>query len=98
MASGVHRDGDSRSCGASTIVTGQNNVYINGQLASVLGDPNSHGSGDLLADVGSGTFYINGKLVVMLGSGASPDALCPIIGPPHCNPSATAASGDVFGG
>jgi uncharacterized Zn-binding protein involved in type VI secretion len=90
----IHRDTDSRKCGASTIVNGQKDVFVNGLLASVKGDPNTHGGGALNANNNDGTVYINKKLVVLLGSGAAPDKLCPI--PPHCGPTATGASEDVY--
>ena len=35
-------------------------------------------------------------LVVVNGNGASPDALCPIPGGPHCGPSATSGSPNVY--
>lgn len=88
----VHRDGDARVCGAKTISKGQSTVYVNNRLASVKGDPNTHGAGDLKADVGAGKVFINGEKVVGLGSNASPDNFS---GPPHRNPKATSASGDV---
>lgn len=90
----VHRNTDSRSCGASTEVIGQSDVYINGLLTSVLGDPNTHGGGDLTASNNDGTVFVNGILINLLDSGANPDLLCPI--PPHCYPKATQASADVF--
>lgn len=92
----IHRNNDSRACGASTIVSGQRKVFVNGELASVIGDPNSHGGGRLSASNNDGTVYINNALVVLLGSSASADKLCPPLGPPHCNPSATSASPDVY--
>ena len=36
-----HRDGDSRSCGATTIVSGQNFVFVDSHLWSVDGDGNT---------------------------------------------------------
>ena len=92
----THRQGDSRSCGASTVVTGQNSVYINGRLASVQGDPNTHGGGNLHASVNDGTVFVNGKKLVLVGSTASPDSFCPIPGGSHCSPSATSGSSNVF--
>lgn len=92
----VHRNSDSRSCGASTNVAGQGNVYVNGLLASVQGDPNTHGGGALGATNNDGTVFVNGILVNLLGSDASPDALCPIPGGSHCNPKASQASPNVF--
>ena len=82
----VHRNGDSRACGASTIAQ-CNNVFTNNKLTSIDGNPNSHGGGSLNA--ANPNVYIGGTLVVIKGNGASPDSLCPIPGGPHCGPSAT---------
>lgn len=90
----VHRHSDVRICGATTTVVGQQNVYMNNLLASVQGDTNTHGGGNLLASVNPGTVFINNLEMVVVGSDASPDRLCPI--PPHCNPKSQAGSGDVF--
>lgn len=90
---GVHRHGDNRICGATTVVTNQSTVYVEGQLFSVQGDPNSHGSGTLIAS--GSTVTVNGIPVIILGDSASSDTLCFTVGPPHCNPSATSASGTV---
>lgn len=94
MAIAVHRNTDSRNCGASTNVSGQTDVFINGLLCSVLGDPNSHGGGALQASNNDGTVFVNGILINLLGSDANADRLCPI--PPHCNPKASQASPNVF--
>jgi hypothetical protein len=61
---GVHRHGDSRYCGASTIVEGQDSVYVNGKLWAVDGDPCSHGNGDARAIYGACNVYINNKKVI----------------------------------
>lgn len=95
---GIHRDTDQRECGATTTVRGQTTVYVNGLLAAVKGDPNTHANGELLADINPGTVYFGNLLVVLQGSSAQPDRLCPPLGPPHCNPKAVGASGDVFVG
>jgi hypothetical protein len=92
----IHRDTDSRACGASTVVGGQNDVYANDLLVSVDGDPNSHGAGALSASCHD--VYVNGILVVDLGDGAAADLLCPTLAGPHCGPSATGASSNVFVG
>lgn len=92
----IHRNTDSRACGATTTVTGQSNVYANGLLVSVNGDPNSHGAGALSASCHD--VYVNGLLVVDLGDGAAADSLCPSLGGSHCGPSATGASSNVFVG
>lgn len=90
---GVHRNGDSRACGATTIASNPN-VYVNSKLAAVDGNPNSHGGGALKA--ANPNVFIGGILVVVNKNSASPDALCPIPGIYHCTPSATSASGDVY--
>ena len=86
----VHRHGDPRTCGASTIVSGQSTVFIGGQLAAVQNDQNTHGGGQLNASVNPGTVFIEGKLVVAVGSSAQPDRAL------HVNPAAASGSGDVF--
>ena len=90
---GVHRDGDARTCGASTIASNPN-VYVNNKLAAVDGNPNSHGGGGLNA--ANPNVYIGNILVVINGNGAAPDALCPIPGGPHCAPAASSASPDTY--
>ena len=62
---GIHRDGDSRSCGASTIVSGQSTVYCNGHLAAVDGDAESHGAGNAEPIYGALNVYINGKRIIV---------------------------------
>lgn len=62
----AHLDGQSRECGATTIVSGQNFVYIDGKLWAVEGDKNSHEEGGLIATTGN-SIYINGKLVIVHG-------------------------------
>lgn len=62
----AHRDGDPRACGATTIVEGQNFVYVNGKLWAVEGDPNTHGNGELIAATGQ-TVFIGGKKVIVHG-------------------------------
>ena len=91
----VHRHSDSRVCGATTVVSGQSNVYANSLLISVNGDPNSHGGGALSA--GSRRVYINSIAVVNnTPDGAAADSLCPI--PPHCGPVTAGGSPDVYVG
>ena len=45
----VHRNTDTRVCGATTTVVGNIDVFANNLLVSVNGDPNSHGAGELIA-------------------------------------------------
>ena len=91
----VHRDTDLRVCGATTVVSGQSNVYANNLLISVNGDPNSHGGGALSA--GSRRVYINSIAVVNnTPDGAAADVLCPIA--PHCAPVTAGGSPDVYVG
>jgi uncharacterized Zn-binding protein involved in type VI secretion len=86
----IHRDGDSRACGATTIVTGQDFVSVDGHLWAVEGDGNTDGGGALIAS--QDFFKIAGKLVILVGDSAAPDSLCPRPGGAHCNPYAS--SGD----
>lgn len=88
-----HRDTDSRTCGASTIAANPN-VYANNLLHAVDGNPNSHGGGELTA--ANPNVFIGNKLAVIVGNSASPDALCPIPGGPHCAPASSSGSPNVF--
>ncbi len=82
----AHVNGQLRSCGATTIVSGQSFVKVDGQLWAVENDQNSHGSGQLIA---SKTYVkIDGKSVIIKGDSAQQDALCPSLGGEHCNPKA----------
>lgn len=90
----VHRNGDSRACGASTVVAGQGFVYVDDQLWAVAGDPNSHGGGALNAGQ-IAAIYINDIRVIGVGDSAGADALCPVVGPPHCSPDATSGDSNV---
>jgi hypothetical protein len=92
----VHRNTDSRSCGATTVVAGNTNVYANSLLVSVDADPNSHGAGNLVASCNN--VFVNSKMVVDLGDSAGADGLCAPLGGAHCSPNASSASGDVFVG
>ena len=92
----IHRDTDSRACGASTVVAGNSTVFANGLLVSVNGDPNSHGGGALSASTNQ--VFVEGKMVVEVGDSASPDALCPPLGGAHCGPNSTSGSPNVFVG
>jgi len=93
----IHRDTDSRVCGAKTTVTNQSSVYVNDLLVAVDGDPNTHGGGELIA--ASKNLYVEGKLVVNhTPDNAKPDDLCPPLGGEHCNPKTAEGSSDVFVG
>ena len=86
----IHRNGDSRACGATTVVSGQSNVYANGKLVSVDKDLSSHGGGALTAR--SRNVYINGKLVVNVGDAGAVDEQ------DHTNTAASSGSPNVFVG
>ena len=93
----IHRHSDPRVCGATTIASGQSSVFANGLLVAVNGDQNTHGGGALIAACKN--VFIGGKMVVNNSpDNASPDALCAIVGPPHCNPATAGGSPDVFVG
>jgi len=89
----IHRHGDSRACGATTVVTGQQNVFANSLLVSVDGDPNTDGNGTLIAACAE--VYVNRKKVVINGNPAGPDGLCIPIGAAHCAPNASSGSSTV---
>lgn len=94
---GVHRQGDSRTCGATTVVSGQNSVFANNLLISVNGDQNTHGNGQLVAACNN--LFINNKLVVNnTPDSASADDLCPPLGGAHCSPVTAGGSSDVIVG
>ena len=92
---GVHINGHSRVCGATTVVSGQENVWANDELWAVEGDANSHGGGTLVS--GTTNVFINGKPVINnTPDEATADALRPL--PPHCAPSTSEGSDNVFVG
>jgi hypothetical protein len=70
---GVHRHGDARQCGATTVVSNQDNVFANGKLIAVQGDQNTHGAGALNASINPGTVFINDLELVVNGSTAAVD-------------------------
>lgn len=96
MGNPIHRNNDSRSCGATTTVVGQTTVYAGGELVAVDGDPNSHGGGNLIA--ATKNVFINGKMVVNVGDSASADSLCIPLGGDHCAPAASSGLGTVIVG
>lgn len=59
----AHRHSDFRACGATTVVSGQSSVFVNGLLWAVEGDENTHEEGPLLA-VNGVTVFIEGKKVI----------------------------------
>jgi|TARA_B100001094_G_scaffold182386_1_gene176792 uncharacterized Zn-binding protein involved in type VI secretion len=95
MARFIHRQGDSRICGATT-VTKNTTVRANNRFISIDGDNNTHGGGALIATDTVGKVRINGIPVILLNDPANPDSLCPI--PPHCGPDASSASPNVRAG
>jgi uncharacterized Zn-binding protein involved in type VI secretion len=86
-----HRNGDARACGATTVVSGQDFVKVDGELWSVNGDPNTDGDGNLITS--HSWLRINGKGIIVLGDSANPDDICLIAGGAHCNPSASSGDG-----
>ena len=70
----VHRHGDSRACGATTVVGGQDFVFVDDKLWAVEGDPCSHGGGGLIAGK-IVAVYINGKRAIGNGDSAPDDDL-----------------------
>ena len=85
-----HRNGDSRACGAATVVGGQDFVKVDGELWSVDGDPNDHGGGAL--STSHSWLTIADKGIIVVGDSASADSLCIPLGGDHCGPSSTGFS------
>jgi hypothetical protein len=92
----VHRNTDSRACGATTVSEQNRNVFVNGLLWSINGDPNSHGGGALVA--ATNNVFIGGIAVCNNNESAAPDALCAPLGGAHCAPNAVGGSSNVFVG
>jgi hypothetical protein len=91
----IHRHGDLRTCGATTVVVGQTTTYADGKLWAVEGDPNTDGAGELIA--GQSAVYIEGKRVIVhKPDEANPDDLCPVDDGPHCDPQTAQGSPTTF--
>ena len=91
----VHRNTDTRVCGATTTVVGNIDVFANNLLVSVNGDPNSHGAGELIAH--SNEVYADNILTVNhTPDTANADNKCPV--PPHCAPETDKGSPNVCSG
>jgi hypothetical protein len=99
---GAHRHGDKRFCEATTIVTGQSTVKVNGILWAVEGDYDTHcDGGQLQAVYGAKNVYIQGKLVICaMGDIAAPDKEdCIVIHPTGpTNPKGHSMDVVVYGG
>lgn len=88
---GAHRFGDSRACGASTIVVGNQTVFVNGRLWAVKGDIDTHEAGGLINTTGH-TVFNQGIPVIVLGDKAEQDMLGHVMS----DDEAASASGDTF--
>lgn len=64
-------------------------------LWAVQNDPNTHGGGGLIPQ-NPRTVHCEGIKVIEHGDPAAPDALCPPLGEPHCNPATANGSPNVF--
>lgn len=91
----AHRNGDARSCGATTVVEGQDFCYVDGKLWAVENDPNSHGDGQLIPTY-SGVYIDNKPVIVHTPDQAQPDDLCPPLGGNHCDPETAEGSPGTF--
>lgn len=88
----AHRHADTRQCGAVTLVSGQSTVFVNDRLWSVVGDPNSHGSGNLIGLAAGDTVFIEDiNIIVHAPDPAYPDNLEHPLPPTDTNEG----SGDV---
>lgn len=90
----AHLHGDSRTCGATTVVVGQSTVYVNDKLWAVEGDINTDGNGQLIATQ-STVIVEDKKVIVNTPDHAQQDDKCIPIGPPHCDPFTAAGSDDT---
>lgn len=86
----AHRNGDLRSCGATTTVQNQSTVFVNGELWAVKDTTNSHGAGQLINSTGS-TVFVEGIPVIVHGPDhAQPDNAS------HPDPMTAQGSENVF--
>lgn len=94
----VHRDTDSRFCGASTIATGQSTVFVNGLLWAVEGDKDTHcNMGALIASYGPPSVKIGDKYVICaVGDSAAPDKLMCVFVHPSGATRPRGGSSDTF--
>lgn len=99
---GAHRHDDSRFCGATTIVTGQSTVRVEGKLWAVEGDKDTHcNEGELSAVYGPGNIRISGKKVICaVGDSASSDRAGCIVEHPagSTDPSGHSDTVIIYGG
>ena len=99
---GAHRHDDSRFCGATTIVTGQNTVRVEGKFWAVEGDKDTHcNQGELNAVYGAGNIRISGKKVICAvgDTAASDKAGCEIKHPAGAtNPLGHSYTVIIYGG
>lgn len=92
----VHRNNDSRSCGAKTIGTGSQ-VFVNNQPVAIDGDINTHGGGRLKATTSN--VRVNGKNIAVRGDNSGRDNHRDGLGRfDHPNPKASIGSPNVFAG
>jgi|SRR4029077_14065478 uncharacterized Zn-binding protein involved in type VI secretion len=91
----AHRDGDARTCGATTVVVGQSVTYVDGRLWSVAGDINTDGDGMLIPSF-TGVFINGLPVIVNTPDDAKPDLKCPILNFDHCEPKTAGGSGSTF--
>lgn len=92
----VFRQGDPRQCGAINQVIGQTSFFVNGLLASVEGDIDSHGGlGQLIQQNGPGNIFINGLKLITVGDRGAPD-IQGMIMHPFCPTGPAAGSTNFF--
>ena len=91
----AHRQGDPRTCGATTVVVGQSTTFADGKLWAVKDDINTDGDGQLIPS-GSSVFIQGKPVIVHSPDDAQPDDLCPVIDGDHCEPKTAAGSGTTF--
>lgn len=85
----VHRIGDLRSCGATTVPLAPKKVFVNGQMISTTGDLNTHGGGALTGGVRR--VFAGGLSVVGVGDLGAGDPV-----PDHVVSNAATGSPTVY--
>lgn len=96
---GCHRNGDSRYCGAATVVVGQSTVYVNNELWAVHGDPDTHVTGALIAVYSDKSVFVENKNIICApGDHAETEPVPPFHAPPATWPKGHSADTFVYGG
>lgn len=96
MPNAVHRNNDSRNCGARTKASSRR-VFVNNRPVSIDRDINSHGAGQIRARTSN--VFVNNKKISVVNDNASPDNHRDGAGNrDHPNPRTSSGSPNVYAG